>query len=177
MKRERTRQQEEKRKKLMATVPAVILLLALYRVIFGFSAQDGEQSGSLSIRISQEAVEFFNLLAGRKWSVSFREDLAAYFEHPIRKLAHFGEYACMGVLVYLVLAPWMERGKKLYLAAVAWVFLSAACDEIHQLFVPGRWGSPADVLLDTCGGAFGLLVCVLLSRLRERRRGGKGKGG
>ncbi|MBE5874320.1 MAG: VanZ family protein, partial [Lachnospiraceae bacterium] len=50
---------------------------------------------------------------------------------------------------------------------------SAAADEIHQLFVPDRWGSFADVLLDTCGGAFGVLICVFAERIyhKIRRRG------
>lgn len=33
-------------------MPAAVLLLALYLVIFGFSAQNGEQSGSVSMQLS-----------------------------------------------------------------------------------------------------------------------------
>lgn len=155
--------------KLCVTVPAAIALLALYMVIFGFSAQDAEQSGSLSMRFSEGAVGFLNSLVGGRWSQQFMADLAQYFEHPIRKLAHFSEYMCVGILVYLIWSPWLKRGKWLYILVVIWVFLSGACDEFHQLFVPGRWGSFADVCLDTCGGAFGLLLCILMSRLRKRR--------
>ena len=110
----------------MVTVPAAVLLLALYMLIFGFSAQDGEQSGSLSQMISEKCVEFFNTLSGRHWSRAFMENLVEYFEHPIRKLAHFSEYACMGVLVFVILSQWLEREKRLYLINALWVFLSAA---------------------------------------------------
>lgn len=157
-------------KKILITVPAAILLLALYVVIFGFSAQDAEQSGSLSMRISESAVEFLNSLVGGHWSQQFMEEQALYFEHPVRKLAHFGEYMCVGILVYLILSQWMKRGKGLYLLTVIWVFVSGALDEFHQLFVPGRWCSFADVCLDTCGGAFGLLLCVIVGRLWIRRK-------
>lgn len=152
----------------MITVPAAVLLLALYMVIFGFSAQDAEQSGSLSMRISEGAMEFLNALVGGQWSRQFIEEMALYFEHPVRKLAHFSEYMCVGILVYLIWSPWMKRGRRLYLLTVVWVFVSGACDEIHQLFVPGRWCSFWDVCLDTCGGAFGLLLCVTGRRIAGR---------
>ncbi len=157
----------------MVTVPAVCLLLVLYRIIFGFSAQDAEQSGSLSFRISEGCVELLNALAGKKWDESLMESMALYFEHPVRKLAHFGEYMCVGILVYFILSPWMKRGRALYFLVTAWVFLSGAFDEIHQLFVPGRYGSFADVCLDTCGGVFGLLLCLGAVRLRKRRLRGR----
>lgn len=156
--------------KLLVTVPAAIALLALYMVIFDFSAQDAEHSGALSMSFSEGAVDFLNSLMGGRWSRQFMADMAQLFEHPIRKLAHFSEYMCVGILVYLIWSPWLKRGKWLYVLVVIWVFLSGACDEIHQLFVPGRWGSFADVCLDTCGGAFGLVLCILASKLRKRRK-------
>lgn len=157
-------------KKIMITVPASIALAALYVVIFRFSGQDAEQSGTLSMRISENAVELLNSLVGGRWSRQFMEDLAVYAEHPVRKLAHFGEYACVGILVYLIWIPWLKRGKGLYALVTVWVFISGACDEFHQLFVPGRWGSFADVCLDTSGGIFGLLLCVFVSIVLRRKK-------
>lgn len=155
--------------KITVTVLASIALAALYVVIFRFSGQNAEQSGALSMRISENAIGFLNSLVGGKWSRQFMENLASYFEHPVRKLAHFGEYACVGILVYLIWIPWMKRGKGLYALVAVWVFVSGACDEFHQLFVPGRWGSMADVCLDTCGGIFGLLLCIFASRAVSRK--------
>ncbi len=144
---------------------AALLLSLLYYTIFSFSGQDAETSGSLSLRISERCVEIVNSLAGQPWTRTVMEDMAAYFEHPIRKLAHFSEYACMGVLVYWMWRPWRMRGRRLYGLTALWVFVSAAGDEFHQLFVPGRYGSFADVLLDTCGGIFGIVFCVMLERI------------
>ena len=154
----------------MITVPVAVLLLALYMIIFGFSAQDGEASGSISRLISERCVEFINNISGRHWSAVFMEKAAEYFEHPIRKLAHFSEYACMGILVYVIWSQWLRKGRKIFLLTVLWVFVSAAADEFHQLFVPGRYGSLADVFLDTCGGAFGALVCVIIGKMHKKRR-------
>lgn len=161
--------------KIIVTVSASIALAALYVVIFRFSGQNAEQSGALSMRISENAVGFLNSLVGGRWSRQFMENLAVYSEHPVRKLAHFGEYACVGILVYLIWIPWMKRGKGLYALVTVWVFISGACDEFHQLFVPGRWGSMADVCLDTCGGIFGLLLCIFASRVVKRKKLKRGK--
>lgn len=148
---------------------AAVMLIGLYVIIFGFSAQDGEQSGGLSHKVSETCVEVANDLNGKQWSDAFRQELADRMEHPIRKLAHFTEYAIMGILVYVMWRPWVRKGKRLYGLVILWIFLSAAGDEVHQTFVPGRCGSPADVLLDTCGGIFAVLLCILIEK-RERKR-------
>lgn len=146
------------------------MLLALYMIIFGFSAQDGVQSGTLSQLISEKCVELINNLSGRHWNEVFMIRLAEYFEHPIRKLAHFTEYACMGVLVYVLWSQWLQKGRRLYFLTVIWVFVSAAGDEFHQLFVPGRYGCFADVCLDTLGGIFGMLLCVAARKVHAGHR-------
>ena len=154
---------------MLISVPAAILLLALYMLIFGFSNQDAEQSGALSMRFSEGCVDFLNAISGGRWSEAFMYDLAEYFEHPVRKMAHFGEYMCVGILTYFVWSPWINKRKALYILVVILVFVSAALDEIHQYFVPGRWCSFADVGLDTAGGVFGLLLCLLAARVRRRK--------
>ncbi|MCM1045165.1 MAG: VanZ family protein [Candidatus Gastranaerophilales bacterium] len=158
-----------KRRKQAVTLLAVLLLSLLYCIIFSFSAQDGEESGGLSRRVSEWCVEFVNVVADRQWSQEAVSDIAAYWEHPIRKMAHFSEYACMGVLVYVMWRPWRERGRRLYALTILWVLVSAAGDEFHQLFVPDRCGSFADVLLDTCGGVFGLLFCIVVEKIVHGR--------
>lgn len=144
---------------------AAFLLILLYMIIFGFSAQDAEESGSLSYLISEKCIEWINALSGRHWTEVFQVKLANYFEHPIRKLAHFSEYAVMGILVYMMWRPWKPSDKRLYRLIVLWVFLSAAGDEFHQYFVPGRYASFADVCLDTSGGIFGIVLCVWVQKL------------
>lgn len=159
----------------MITVPVAVLLLALYMIIFGFSAQDGEASGSISRLISERCVEFINNISGRHWSAVFMEKAAEYFEHPIRKLAHLSEYACMGILVYVIWSQWLRKGRKIFLLTVLWVFVSAAADEFHQLFVPGRYCSLMDVFLDTIGGIFGMLVCMAFRKIYLKHKGKKKK--
>lgn len=158
-------------KKIVVSSIATIFLILLYAVIFSFSEQNGEASGGLSRMISEKCVAFLNFLSGKNWTETMMKGLAEYFENPIRKLAHFVEYAVMGVLLFGIWYPWVgnscewKKGFHLVLKiGIPWVFVSAALDEIHQLFVPGRYGCFADVLLDTAGGCFGMLCSIWMAK-------------
>lgn len=159
------------KKKLLITIPAVFLLVGLYCLIFSFSSDEGEESSSKSHLVSQTCVEIVNQVTGRKWTQAVKNQLADYYEHPIRKLAHFSEYCLMGILLFVIWSQWIPRNRVFCCLILAWVFLSAGADEIHQLFVNGRDGNMIDVLIDTLGGAFGLFVSFRIARLFRRRRG------
>ena len=152
------RYEKKKGIKLAVSITAAIFLVILYILIFSFSEQNGAESGSFSHEITTRIVETLDRIANKGWDESLKESYIAYWEHPIRKLAHFSEYAVMAVLVFLIFMPWMEWKLKLYGMIIVWVFLSASFDETHQLFIDGRCGSFWDVLLDTFGGAFGAML-------------------
>ena len=78
--------------------------------------------------------------------------------HIVRKAAHFTEYAVMGFLWYLLLR---KKRNNIILSISATAFY-AASDELHQRFVAGRSGQISDVMLDTCGGCFGVLAAFIL---------------
>jgi VanZ family protein len=77
----------------------------------------------------------------------------------LRKLAHAAEYAVLGFLLLRAL------GRESVALAVGIAY--AASDELHQHFVPGRHGSPLDVLLDSVGVAVGVVAFKALSH-RDR---------
>lgn len=90
----------------------------------------------------------------------------------IRKCAHLTEYAILGLLVWRALHrsntglpawSWPKVGGTLLV-----VFLYAASDEFHQIFVPTRTAHFTDVLIDTTGAAIALLVLRLLTLGRKR---------
>jgi VanZ family protein len=68
----------------------------------------------------------------------------------LRKLAHFVEYGILGALLY--------RALRREPAAIALGSLYAVTDEVHQVFVSGRQGSPLDWLIDTAGVVAGVLL-------------------
>jgi hypothetical protein len=80
------------------------------------------------------------------------------WDFALRKLAHAAEYAVLGALLARAL-----RDPRL--AAVVGM-LYAVSDEVHQAFVPGRMGSPLDVVIDSIGVLAGV---VLWERARTRR--------
>ena len=90
----------------------------------------------------------------------------------VRKLAHVTEYAILGLLVWRAMRksgaahprPWFWSQAAVVLLFVA---LYATSDEVHQAFVPTRQASVGDVLLDTLGGAFGLLFLWIIGRWRK----------
>lgn len=81
----------------------------------------------------------------------------------IRKLAHFTEYAILGItLAYFYLSR-SKQNKYLLLALLQGV-ITAVIDESIQLLVPNRTGLITDVLIDTSGVVFGILVFYLIFR-------------
>jgi VanZ family protein len=74
----------------------------------------------------------------------------------LRKGAHLAEFAILGALLVRAL-----RSAPLALLAGS---AYAATDEVHQLFVSGRQGSPLDWLIDTIGVAVGVVLAVRVRR-------------
>ncbi|MDL2300794.1 VanZ family protein [Lachnospiraceae bacterium OttesenSCG-928-D06] len=159
----------QKNRKIIISTAATFLLILLYLVIFNFSGQDGDASGSLSLNFSERCAEILNSISGKRFDALFLQKLAVYFEHPIRKFAHFSEYALMGILIFVILFQWKRFDKFFVLFSFVWIFVSALLDEIHQYFVPGRYSSMMDVCLDSCGGMFGILLCYFIARHHKRK--------
>ena len=86
----------------------------------------------------------------------------------IRKLGHFSEYAALGFWSFVYFANLLindiKKNKTIKVSIISLIFsfLYAVSDEIHQVFVPGRDGNVKDVVLDTCGAFFGILVVNIL---------------
>lgn len=82
----------------------------------------------------------------------------------LRKLAHFTEFAILGV--FLTGTYW--NTKRFLLARPLFCALfTALCDETLQLFVVGRSGQIGDVWIDFGGACLGTLVLWLILRLRR----------
>lgn len=74
-----------------------------------------------------------------------------------RKLAHFTEFAALGLLL-----TWRfgMLGRKKYVP-INWGVLAACADETIQCFVPGRGPGVRDVAIDTAGVLTGMLLLTL----------------
>ena len=78
----------------------------------------------------------------------------------MRKAAHVSEYAVLAALLYRALVNTILKRRALLSAAIVLFVCSvyAMTDEFHQSFVPSRTSSARDVVIDSVGALFGLLV-------------------
>lgn len=85
-----------------------------------------------------------------------------FWNFVLRKAAHITEYFILTALLARAIAgTWVDLSKKSILSlAAAFSVLYAISDEIHQSFIPGRWGTLKDVLVDSCG----IMIFVLIYR-------------
>jgi VanZ family protein len=84
----------------------------------------------------------------------------------VRKAAHVTEYAILALLVSR--AVFRETNQKwsrsTFLGAWIACVLVAAGDEFRQSFVESRGASPWDVMIDSAGAIFGLLIYARFTR-------------
>lgn len=150
-------------KRTLEIILAYLPAIALTAVIFYFSAQTGEQSSLLSDEVVGAA---------------YGEDMIGteLLTVIVRKGAHFAEYALLGGLIYLA-NRWVMSDKKdrvRMLAALGASAVYAISDEIHQYFVPGRACMASDVLIDSLGALFGIMllkiIFAVIKKFRNERK-------
>ena len=93
------------------------------------------------------------------------------FHHYLRKTAHFTEFAALGFCMsgFYWNLPWKKPALRLP-ASFGSCVLAACIDETIQVFNPGRGPGVKDVLLDSFGAAFGILVFLLFRWILEKRK-------
>lgn len=133
-------------KKQLRLISAILVVICI-GIIIGFTLQTADESSRSSGRITAIITSVFHI-----------EDTQT-FEHIIRKLAHFMEYAVFGIVLAWMFRVW--RIRKWCMIPV--VICLACCDEFIQRFVPGRGASVIDVLID-CAGAVCAISSVSLTR-------------
>ena len=123
-----------------------IFSLLILSFIFGNSLQSREES-------SAKSRGFMDLLRPILDPFGWFSD--DFFHHLIRKLAHFTEFAALGICLTGVALNTLWTGKKRILLPILWSAMAAVTDENIQRFT-GRSCAVKDMLLDTCGAVFGI---------------------
>lgn len=137
----------------------IVLLLSNLWIIFGFSNQNGEQSGSLSREITETITK--NIKSIQKLDEPQKEKILSKIEHIIRKLAHFSLYTSLGFLTMSLITTYKltEKQRIIFSLCIGWTY--AITDEIHQIFIPDRTPKIGDVLIDTSGVIFGIIIVII----------------
>ena len=85
------------------------------------------------------------------------------------KIAHIFEYSILGLFTLRVFSLRLNRGSarnkgallRLYAASLVFVVLAGIADEIHQIFVPGRYFDLLDLATDFAG----VILVIAIHRL------------
>ena len=123
-----------------------VLLVLNVAFIWGNSLLPGEVSGAFSDWVKELLAKF---LAS--------DDLSSSDGGLLRKLAHFSEFAMLGML-FSWLFGMLQKGRRW---AALCGFFTACVDETIQRFVPDRGPSIMDVGIDTCGVLTGMLLILI----------------
>ena len=152
-----------------------MLVIAWMVFIFVFSSADGDASQGMSDGFIASLAALFN----PDFDQLDQAAKLAYIENwsfPVRKLAHFSEYAILaGLISNLLWQVWRLRGRdafKIVLFACAWILSAvfAMTDEFHQLFVDGRSGQWFDVGVDSCGALLGAALAAFACKSSWQRK-------
>lgn len=139
-------------------LPVVIWMLVI------FSASTGAGTPQHTSRFLRPLIQIF------KPDLTDEQFEKVHF--VIRKTGHFVEYAILATLLWRALRTekWFSNlvPAAQFVAVLLLCAAYASTDEFHQRFVPGREPSVHDVILDSCGAAFGLSVFGLVTRKKRR---------
>ena len=144
----------------------LILLFGTFYIIFGFSSQDGEESGGISSRVTEFILEKSNTY--KNIEENRQDEIFERTEKIIRKIAHFSIYALVGFLLMGLVSTFKLKEKNRILISLILGVLYATSDEIHQLFSPGRSAQITDVYIDTLGVLVGIFVILLFIKIFEK---------
>lgn len=140
--------------KPLSFLPALLLMYMIY----SFSAQPGEVSSQLSFKVSHKIVQTVDYVfdgGHENWQLV---QWAEKINFITRKLAHMAEYFLLAVAVSFPLYVYGLHGILLMLVAGI-ICVGFACgDEYHQSFVAGRSPAVKDVIIDSVGVFFGVIL-------------------
>lgn len=155
--------------RLLSFVPTIALLC----LIFGFSAQDSESSGSLSFRVSLCIVELIDPVLPTSASENILYQRAELIHLFVRKVAHMTEYFLLALSIQLPLFTCFSKKLNWKIRLFAGFFLTvgfAALDEYHQTFVPGRSGNLTDVGIDSIGAVIASLLLFIFYMIYQTHK-------
>ena len=152
----------------------IILILTWMFLIFGFSAENGDESQSLSDKITIKVVHIIK----PSYDSMPKDEQKVFFNkvsYIVRKIGHFGEYGILGLLVtgFIITFDKIRNiDKKRYIVGFTalWCLIYAMTDEIHQMFVDGRSAKVLDVFVDIAGGCVAAVIFVLILKRIDKRK-------
>lgn len=149
-----------------------ILVLASIGFIFLNSSQDGQQSNSRSKSIVYTIIEKFSNNSEDAFSSNGDcKYKASKLNFIIRKIAHGLEFLLLATVFSVFLSTLGLNLREIITYSLFTVLFLAVMDEFYQLYIPSRYSSVKDVLIDFTGGFVGtILTCICINIFKEIRR-------
>ena len=145
-----------------------ILILITFITIFRFSSQDGQTSSSLSKEVTENVTKRINKI--QNLEETERKNVLSRIEKIIRKIAHFSLYTIVGILLMSLACTYefteFKRGGISFLIGLMY----ACLDELHQFFISERSAQNTDVMIDSMGVLFGILLVMLIYKIYTSRK-------
>ena len=141
-----------RKRKWVGIVLLWIAALAWGSTLFFFSGQNANESGRLSLKVTQYVMRIFP-------SLPFSLDELHLI---VRKTAHFCIFALEGFLLGLAMMQTLSKRWLGGVLATVSCAVVAVLNEYHQSFSEGRSCEVRDMLIDSAGALTGVLVGALL---------------
>ena len=145
-----------------------ILILTTFITIFRYSSQDGQTSSSLSKEVTEKVTKRINKI--QNLEETERKNVLSRIEKIIRKIAHFSLYTIVGILLMSLACTYefteFKRGGISFLIGLMY----ACLDELHQFFISERSAQITDVMIDSMGVLFGILLVMLIYKIYTSRK-------
>lgn len=145
------------------------LLITIFVLIFNFSSQNGEESGSLSKMVTEKIVNTLPYIK-RLRILMIKKKIIENGEIIVRKLAHLSIYTLVGIFAMAFMCTF--NTKLLYKFGISFLvgLIYAITDEYHQSFVAGRGPAITDVCIDTAGVCIGIVIVLIIISIYKKLR-------
>ena len=144
----------------------------LYAIFIFYLSSLSDVSRHMDFIEKQYILDILSFFEGLGLGIITEISIYAYSNYD--KLLHFFLYAGFGIVLYLTMH--FSKNAKLQKYAVLFALIIgvsyAITDEIHQTYVPGRSGTVADLMADTAGLVFSLIITpglIYIKKLIEGR--------
>ena len=151
----------------MRKIIFLILTISTFITIFIFSNQNGEDSRNLSRNFVKGIINIIPFT--KNLHEVQKEIIIEDSQYIIRKLAHFSICTIVGINIMGFVDTYNKIKWKKKVAIVLLVgVIYAITDEFHQIFSGGRTPAIMDVMIDSCGVSFGILIYIFIVKMFKR---------
>ena len=154
-----------KNKLIFKRVLFLVMLVVAFYVIFNFSDQDGQASGSLSKKVTEFIVEIISKI--KTMDITKKLYYIDKLLPIIRKIAHFSIYTVVGFSIMGFMCTFDMKNIFKLLISFGVGVTYAISDEVHQYFIPGRSARVLDVCIDSAGVLTGIFILISLIIVME----------